>query len=1120
MLIRNGLKLMLTAVLLALGAWSQSLAMPSGHFATVSKLATGNWVKVSLDEDGMYQITDAQLKSMGFTSPEKVKVFGNGGTQLSEILNTSIPDDLNQIPVLRTGGKIIFYGKGTVKIQMNESTAGKPCYTGSMNTYCGKSVYFLTDSGNFPALAATVHSNSGSGKSRIASTYGYFYHEKDKVSLSNTGKVFFGEDLGNVDKLDFSIPMPGLVKDSTITVRVGVAGVMDEQNVVSAMLDTDTVPFATPSNTLLPVPSSYYYYNFVYPVAKFTPRAYSEKPTLSIKIGKASIVTARLDNVSVTYLHTNTLAPDSAQMRLGLPVVGDTDVVVLPNASTSAMVWNVSNAQQPVQEQLTAGNGEYLFSPGASTGWRQYVLFDPSKSLKEVTVEGKVANQNLHGIETPDMVIISHKGLIAEAERLAEWHRRHDGLNVYIADAQEIYNEFSSGQPDATAYRLFMKMLYDRNPQKLKYLLIFGGGSFDNRGLGSKKSEYQLLTYQTDESRNMLNSYISDDYFGILDDNSGTSLPAEMLRLNVGRFPVLTVTEARAAVDKTLKYLSEDDYGIWHNTALAFCDIGDSNIHSYQAEGIASLWNSLSDTAMVVNKVFASYYPISEAGEGVESRTRVSRLLEEGMLLMSYTGHGGSIGFSQTQELWRKQDASSVASAHPPFFFVAACDIAPFDSGDRTIGEDMFFNPDGGAIALAVSTRIAYSSQNDRLNRAFQTAATTRNGSENKTIGAAFREAKNSYGVSYNINKMNFVLLGDPAIPILLPGRNCAIDSIRGFALGGVRPITLYPQSRVTVKGKVTDTSGAVNANFNGTVTVRLYDKREYYATYTDTYSSTGPTRVSYLPREKLAEVSAPVSNGVYSVSLVVPAKCKAQGDSCMVMAFATDGKSEMESVATTGVVVAPFSADSALADTEAPVVTMFSVGDDSGVTGANTVAHIEATDNVGVNVQTQSMDMPMTLTLDGGKRTFRSVEESFSIADEGKTVKADINLTNLDTGHHTLRYELSDMAGNRAERTIAFNVIADNSNATLAVDNSTPRTNMVMEINSTATITKAKFYITNMRGETEAVRQASAPSLAWDLKNSAGVRVAPGKYRCYAVYETATGWGSTEPVTIVVPVK
>ena len=92
-------------------------------------------------------------------------------------------------------------------------------------------------------------------------------------------------------------------------------------------------------------------------------------------------------------------------------------------------------------------------------------------------------------------------------------------------------------------------MLYDRNSDTFKHLLLFGAGSYDNRGIASNH-ENMLLTYQSDRSDDEDYSYTTDDFFGILDDNSGSKIPAEMLRLGVGRFTSRNVAEAKSDVDK------------------------------------------------------------------------------------------------------------------------------------------------------------------------------------------------------------------------------------------------------------------------------------------------------------------------------------------------------------------------------------------------------------------------------------------------------------------------------------------------------------------------------------------------------------------------------------------
>ena len=75
-----------------------------------------------------------------------------------------------------------------------------------------------------------------------------------------------------------------------------------------------------------------------------------------------------------------------------------------------------------------------------------------------------ITNQDHHADGFVDMVIIvpTSQKLIGQAERLKALHESRDSLRVRIVPADELYNEFSSGTPDANAYRRYLRMLYDR----------------------------------------------------------------------------------------------------------------------------------------------------------------------------------------------------------------------------------------------------------------------------------------------------------------------------------------------------------------------------------------------------------------------------------------------------------------------------------------------------------------------------------------------------------------------------------------------------------------------------------------------------------------------------------
>src|SRR5207245_2615066 len=96
---------------------------------------------------------------------------------------------------------------------------------------------------------------------------------------------------------------------------------------------------------------------------------------------------------------------------------------------------------------------------------------------------GKVENQNLHALPQVQMVILTHPNFLPAANELADFHRTHDHLSVSVVTTTQVYNEYSSGAPDVSAVRDFMKMFYDRGfiGNLPKYLLLMGDASYDNK---------------------------------------------------------------------------------------------------------------------------------------------------------------------------------------------------------------------------------------------------------------------------------------------------------------------------------------------------------------------------------------------------------------------------------------------------------------------------------------------------------------------------------------------------------------------------------------------------------------------------------------------------------------
>ena len=205
-----------------------------------------------------------------------------------------------------------------------------------------------------------------------------------------------------------------------------------------------------------------------------------------------------------------------------------------------------------------------------------------------------ITNQDHHADTAVDMVIIipTTQKLLAQAERLKALHEQRDSLRVRIVPADELFNEFSSGTPDANAYRRYLKMLYDRAESEAdmpRYLLLFGDGAWDNRMLTSNwrqaSPDDYLLCYESENSFSETMSYVSDDFFCMLDEGEGASLTKrDRTDVGVGRLPASTEAEAKIMVDKIIDYATNAHAGDWQNTLCFMGDDGNGNVHMREAD--------------------------------------------------------------------------------------------------------------------------------------------------------------------------------------------------------------------------------------------------------------------------------------------------------------------------------------------------------------------------------------------------------------------------------------------------------------------------------------------------------------------------------------------------------
>ena len=706
----------------------QAFAFSASKYAPSSKLASGHWVKVKVDKNGIYELTYDELQAMGFNTPSKVRIYGQGGHVISESLNGNQTDDLIPVPYdnLINNKKVVFYAKGPVKMSLSTATPYR--FSRSINTYSTAGYYFITESSTGANKIKNMSSPTLGGSNLVTTSLNYAYHESESMSYLSSGKDLYGETL----PAEISMDLYGRSEGTSMVVQTAVAVCASSSagTSLTASIGNDEVPFTSASFT---APAGYDKFKLIQPYAVVSPTTEANTYKLNIGVADATQLSyGALDYAIVTYTQDNALGAKSQVNMFYGDITSDDKIGIYHDSNLQ--IWNVSDPQTPLRvsyrnttitEEFEGMQIETEIDEASLgiNGAVSLVAFDPTKNLYKISEYEQINNQNLHGAPTPDMVIICPTILLEQAERLAQIHRDHDNYDVLVVDQQDVFNEFSSGTPDGMAYRLMLKMFYDRDPQKIKHLLLFGGGYFDNRQLSRTKGDNYLLTYQSTNSYNSISTYVSDDFFGTLADNTGLNLTSEAVSIGVGRLPVLNPEEASNMVDKIEAYINDTDYSNWRNKILIMDESGDDNIHIYQG---ADLLNTLSGTSSAdidVKKLHIAAYTLVESAANPVYATgnnnvkasvlQLAEFFQQGLLFATYMGHGGGGGISKTG-VWSTNNVMDTPLSRLPIMSMAACDIANFDSDIRGIGEIMVLTPGRGAIGLFTTTRTVEANENQQ----------------------------------------------------------------------------------------------------------------------------------------------------------------------------------------------------------------------------------------------------------------------------------------------------------------------------------------------------------------------------------------------------------------------
>ena len=740
-----------------------------------------------------------------------------------------------------------------------------------------------------------------------------------------------------------------------------------------------------------------------------------------------------------------------------------------------------------------------------------------------------ITNQDLHSHTPVDLVIIipTSQKLLKQAQRLAAFHEQHDGIKVRIVPADEIFNEFSSGTPDAMAYRRYMKMLYDRAKTEAeipKSLLLFGDCVWDNRMITPEcrflNTDDYLLAYESDNSFSLTDCYINDGWYTLMDEGEGvnqTNIDKE--DIGVGRFPVSTPDEAQTIVDKTINYAIDKNAGDWQNVIMFMGDDGNNNLHMHDVNETAeAVMNTYPN--YVVKKVMWDAYKRISSSTGFtypEVSAIIKQQQAQGALIMDYAGHGSEIQISHEAVL-RITDFQNFTNKNLPLWITASCDIMPFDGTIATIGEEAMLNKKGGSVAFWGTTRTVYASYNKHINTAFLKHVLNFKNGKPTTLGEAQRLAKIDMintGQDQTRNKLQYSLLGDPALSLNLPTLNIVIDSIDGSAISNSGQIKLKGGTIATVKGHIEKNATKVE-NFNGLISATVRDTRELITCKGQ--EETTNTPFSYYDRQKvLYNGSDSVRNGEFKFTFAVPRDLNYTNGTGLINVYAVSNDHTLLANGAEDRFTINGS-EQVSNDSIGPSIYCY-LNTPSFVNGGkvNSTPYFVAqvTDANGINAAGNGVGHDMQLIIDGDMMRTYNLNDNFRF-DFGSYTKGTtfFSIPELSEGRHQLKFRVWDILNNPSTATLDFTVdkgmAPDIEDVSCTNNPAKTETTFIVTHNYVGANVDIELEVLDTSGrllwkhKENGIASGNAYTMNWDLIINSGARLQTGVY----LYRVRIGCG------------
>lgn len=1114
------------------------------HRSTVdsSVLGEGTWYKIAVGKDGVYRMDYNLLTVLGIDltdpeiNPQNFNLYGNGGELLPMDNSIFRHDDLalNNIFIsgeddgqFNQGDFILFYGKGPDKWTLTNDDNGPNRFVHTNHFYSDSAYYFLRVDDVLGQRVPTISSSTETETHVVDRFQDYAVIENDITNLNKSGRNFYGEHFDINLSYSFNFTMPNVASDTAVLHMQCAARSPGASSTFNALIGGENLELAlNPTNNgatsnVANVDSEF---------LQFVPA--SEDLGIVVNFNPASAgAEGWLDYLELNVTRELTMSGNQMIFRDTAKVQeGNIGLFQISNSTLINEVWEVTDPTQARRIEIeNEGNVATFKMPTDSV--LEYVSFTNSNYLIPRAV-GAVENQNLHALEDIDMVIVSSPLLVAESEQIAAIHEA-EGLTVEVVTPMVVYNEFSSGNPDVTGIKMFLKHLYEKaegvEDLEPQYLLIMGDGAYTGNKSVNSINSFAVITYQSDNSVSPVSSFVSDDYFAFLDPWESEAFD-DKLDVGVGRIPAESNEEAADYINKLEIYLSDnlsddggafclgDDalspYGTWRNDIVLVADDQDGNglpnesAHMSQSDEHAdSVYLKYNDFNVIKLYMDAYQQESTPGGErypaGAEA---IKQRVQNGALVVQYTGHGGEKGWAHERILDIPAIQAWTNLNKLPVFMTATCELARFDDPSfKSAGEILVMSPVGGAIGMLTTTRIVFSAANQDLAEAFYLTCFEDESDPDIRLGDISRFTKNHNGVPNSSNKRNFTLLGDPALQLAYPEFDVYTTHLNDMPMTEV-PDTVKSLQEVTIKGYVGTHNGNMMTDFNGFVYPTVFDKRSEITTLNNDVD--GLDYEFEMFKNIIYKGKASVVNGEFEFTFIVPKDINYNFGSGRISYYAVAGNVDAHGHSEEFIIGG--SLNNVELNTVGPDIELF-LNDTSfvygGITDENPMILAKVFDDNGINTVGNGIGHDITATIDG-QTNEQIVLNDFYEADLDTYQSGEVRyqLTEVSEGTHNLKVKVWDVHNNSSEGYTEF-VVAPS--AGLALEHVlnypnpfTTRTEFFFEHNQACDVLDVRIQVFTIGGKVvktiDRIVQSEgfrSEPIVWDGKDDFGDKIGKGVY-------------------------